>query len=568
MRSGHSMMQKNTQILNFLVLCLVPNLSWANPFVGHWGGTEIEDPKGDGPSVGWEIEFRKDGSFHLLEDGGMQIQIISTGRYSFDSEHLNFHYDNREDPWVAKYLLKNEDLTIIAPKFLGWQITVKKNAVPVAELHELPTRPKSLKEAVDLLISEMSEEYKNYVQSLPEDELIQFHFGFGLGIRNRFGLWGGNYDLLESCGSRDMHPDDASGVIIHAVWRELQASRSDHREFAQLLSLYNSLELNDVRIRNLTAPEVAEHLEEAVNKALLKLSKDPDSMNVVLVQPDIGEEIPKHFAEKVLNTLTALKVWGRSGSNSVRLNDALYGFNTSLQPPSDIEVTPQYWYGWFSRQGEKHLYRSIEFQNDSFDMVTEISDRASGLSSGFPGVYRSSDWSMAGVKGFLNVADLVSLFRKGSDFEEPEKIMEISTTWYSDDYPEVYSYKVSSYIKAINDFKPGRFDEIGHLNLEPDRRYFSRVGNYEFGEGDLWLDLTKALPLDQKEIVGILKDYLAENFDVKSSPTVFKIILNRVNFSDHWIHEVTLLYKPESVITNVRGFVTLDGKVIPFLSED
>lgn len=550
------------------MLCLVPNLSWANPFIGHWGGTEIDDSEGHGPSVGWEIQFHKDGSFRLLEDGGMQIQIISTGSYSYDSEHLTLQYENREDPWVAKYVLKNGDLTITAQKGSGWQITVKKNAVPIAALHELPTRPKTLEEAVALLISEMSEKSKNYVQSLPEDELFIFHFGFGMTIRNRFGLWTGNFDLLESCGSPDMHPDNASGVIIHALWRELQTRRPDHREFDELLSLYNSLELNDVRIRNLTAPEVAEYLEEAANKALRRDSKDPDLLNIVLVQPDSDEKIPKHYGDAVLNTLPALKVWGRSGSNSVRLNDALHGFETSLQPPSDIEVTPKYWYGWFSRKDEKHFYRSIEYQNESFDMVTEISDRASSLYFGFPGVYRSSDWAMAGEKGFLNIADLVLLFRKGSDFKEPEKIMEISTKRYLDDGSEVYTYKVSSYIKAINDFKPGKFDEIGHLYLKPNREYYSRVENYVFGKSDLWLNPTKAPPLDQKEVVGILNAYLAENFDVKNSLTGSMVTLRRVNFFDHWIYEVRLSHKPESVLTAVQGFVTLDGKVIPFLSDD
>jgi uncharacterized protein DUF6794 len=52
-----------------------------------------------------------------------------------------------------------------------------------------------------------------------------------MGIRNAFGLWQGNAALLKSCAEARygpgpdamfMHPDDASGVIIEAVWRRLQ----------------------------------------------------------------------------------------------------------------------------------------------------------------------------------------------------------------------------------------------------------------------------------------------------------------------------------------------------------
>jgi hypothetical protein len=39
----------------------------------------------------------------------------------------------------------------------------------------------------------------------------------GQGIRNGFGLWAGNKMLLQSCGSEDMNPDEASQIIIEAL---------------------------------------------------------------------------------------------------------------------------------------------------------------------------------------------------------------------------------------------------------------------------------------------------------------------------------------------------------------
>jgi len=82
--------------------------------------------------------------------------------------------------------------------------------------------PKTVEEAVDQLLSSMSDEDKQTVKNTPESELIQYHFGWGTGIRNEFGLWRGNEELLVSCGSADMQPDDASMVIIKAGWKRLQ----------------------------------------------------------------------------------------------------------------------------------------------------------------------------------------------------------------------------------------------------------------------------------------------------------------------------------------------------------
>ena len=55
---------------------------------------------------------------------------------------------------------------------------------------------------------------------LKEDELIDLHFGLGLSIRNSFGLHDANSKLLRDCGSDN--PDDASAVIIKALWTKLK----------------------------------------------------------------------------------------------------------------------------------------------------------------------------------------------------------------------------------------------------------------------------------------------------------------------------------------------------------
>ncbi len=79
--------------------------------------------------------------------------------------------------------------------------------------------PRTLDAAVQLLVSRMSEEDKERVKSTAEGDLIMFHFGWDTGIRNDFGRWAGNSELLEACGCWE--PDDASGAIIQGAWNRL-----------------------------------------------------------------------------------------------------------------------------------------------------------------------------------------------------------------------------------------------------------------------------------------------------------------------------------------------------------
>ena len=86
---------------------------------------------------------------------------------------------------------------------------------------EQDTLPRTLEDALDRILRGLSDEDRAWVASTSESDLILFHHGWGTGIRNSFGLCGRNTALLSDCGSADMHADDASGVIIQAVWNKL-----------------------------------------------------------------------------------------------------------------------------------------------------------------------------------------------------------------------------------------------------------------------------------------------------------------------------------------------------------
>jgi hypothetical protein len=86
--------------------------------------------------------------------------------------------------------------------------------------------PRTVDEAVDRLISVLSDENKQVIRDNTEGNLIDYHFGLGMYIRNQFGLWAGNKALLESCVAQRghalvSHPDYASAIIIEALRRRL-----------------------------------------------------------------------------------------------------------------------------------------------------------------------------------------------------------------------------------------------------------------------------------------------------------------------------------------------------------
>ena len=96
-----------------------------------------------------------------------------------------------------------------------------------------PDWPSTLTEAVDHLMSTMSASNLAALRDTPKDHLILYHFSLGMYIRNTFGLWQGNDDLLASCfpDVTDPYmlmiikhdPDRASGVIVEALWERLNS---------------------------------------------------------------------------------------------------------------------------------------------------------------------------------------------------------------------------------------------------------------------------------------------------------------------------------------------------------
>jgi hypothetical protein len=92
--------------------------------------------------------------------------------------------------------------------------------IPISDL------PQTIDEAVDRLHADISLNDEIMLAAMTEGDLTDFHFSLGHHIRNEFGLWSGNDAILESCrilsGDGNLHVDDASMVIVRALWEKVK----------------------------------------------------------------------------------------------------------------------------------------------------------------------------------------------------------------------------------------------------------------------------------------------------------------------------------------------------------
>ena len=90
--------------------------------------------------------------------------------------------------------------------------------------------PKTVDDAIKRLIANMPLKFKVDLSKMDEGELVNLHFTFGVFIRNQFGLWNDNADLLNDCRKLSdidfMNADDAAAFIMEELWKRL---RKTHR---------------------------------------------------------------------------------------------------------------------------------------------------------------------------------------------------------------------------------------------------------------------------------------------------------------------------------------------------
>lgn len=86
--------------------------------------------------------------------------------------------------------------------------------------------PQTCQAAIDLVLDNLDDGSRALLRDTERERLQQYSRSWGRGIRQEFGLSGGNFALLDSCHARvpeqPYHPETASTVIMEAVWEALQ----------------------------------------------------------------------------------------------------------------------------------------------------------------------------------------------------------------------------------------------------------------------------------------------------------------------------------------------------------
>lgn len=135
--------------------------------------------------------------------------------------------DWQKEPAVALYSCMRQPLCILllaaamAPAPSGAADPPPK---PGSCPYAVKPLPRSVTRAVDRIVADMYPELREKLLTTKREDLVQFQQDWGKGIRTQLCLVaGGNDQLMRSaCNGELCHPDEASQVIMEAVWDRLQ----------------------------------------------------------------------------------------------------------------------------------------------------------------------------------------------------------------------------------------------------------------------------------------------------------------------------------------------------------
>jgi len=90
--------------------------------------------------------------------------------------------------------------------------------------------PRSIDEAVERLIDELPLKDRVSIAKMNKRELSAMHVTLGPGIREKYGFWTGNEELMESCrilsGKDRFDVATGSAMIIDLMWAKLKRTHS------------------------------------------------------------------------------------------------------------------------------------------------------------------------------------------------------------------------------------------------------------------------------------------------------------------------------------------------------
>lgn len=86
--------------------------------------------------------------------------------------------------------------------------------------------PKSEKDAIEIIYLLYNEKELAEIKEMNQNEFTEKYSSLAHWIRNYFGLWRGNFDLLLDCDARHPEPDNVSNKIILKFWESLTKKKS------------------------------------------------------------------------------------------------------------------------------------------------------------------------------------------------------------------------------------------------------------------------------------------------------------------------------------------------------
>jgi hypothetical protein len=90
--------------------------------------------------------------------------------------------------------------------------------------------PKTVDQAIERLIEELTLKERVRIAKMEKSELKVLHITLGPHIREAFGFWTGNHELMESCrilsGKDTFDIATGSAMIINGLWARLKRTHA------------------------------------------------------------------------------------------------------------------------------------------------------------------------------------------------------------------------------------------------------------------------------------------------------------------------------------------------------
>jgi hypothetical protein len=139
-------------------------------------------------------------------------------------------------PFTYEYLNIDRHMTIIVEGALLLDLMDAPQGSKVTDyykdmyLQKLPVLPKTVDEAVDQMITDMTLEERVRMASFDKEELRVINYSMSIFIRNQLFMKDINKELFESCrmvsGNKNLNEGTAALVIIERLWEKLRGTHT------------------------------------------------------------------------------------------------------------------------------------------------------------------------------------------------------------------------------------------------------------------------------------------------------------------------------------------------------